>query len=89
MITKFLYRYVVKRTSTFFLSAVIAAMFFERAVDHACESIFERVNEGRLWMHIKHRYEDKSLQVSHKRKSVEEDASKKKVESNPDKKDNS
>ncbi|CAL1678618.1 unnamed protein product [Lasius platythorax] len=52
------YRYVCKRSSTFTLGIVISAVFFERAYDEACEYIFETVNNGRLWKHIKHRYEN-------------------------------
>ncbi|XP_076667569.1 cytochrome b-c1 complex subunit 9-like [Andrena cerasifolii] len=81
MVARFLYRYVFKRTSTFVLSIVVTSMFFERAYDHACEEIFEWVNEGRLWMHIKHKYEDPPKEVSYKRKLVEEKSSNSQKES--------
>lgn len=46
MISRFLYRYIFKRTSSFVLSIVITSVFFEKAYDHACEEIFEWINEG-------------------------------------------
>ena len=46
MIHRAIYQLVFKRSSTFTLAMVISAMFFERAADHFCESIFEKHNEG-------------------------------------------
>ncbi|XP_076166289.1 cytochrome b-c1 complex subunit 9-like [Ptiloglossa arizonensis] len=66
MAARFLYRYVFKRTSTFVFGVVVTSMFFERAYDHACESIFEWSNEGRLWTHIKDKYEDRSQLLNYK-----------------------
>ncbi|PBC33828.1 Cytochrome b-c1 complex subunit [Apis cerana cerana] len=63
MISRFIYRYIFKRTSSFVLSIVIASVFFERAYDHACENIFEWINKGRLWTHIKHKYENTSKMI--------------------------
>nr|KAF7431596.1 hypothetical protein H0235_004520 [Vespula pensylvanica] len=61
MIRRLLYRYVFKRTSTYVLGIVVTSMFFERTYDYLCESIFEWINDGRLWMHIKHQYENPPL----------------------------
>lgn len=46
MVSRFIYRYIFKRTSSFVLSIVIASVFFERAYDQACENIFEWINKG-------------------------------------------
>ncbi|XP_076302996.1 cytochrome b-c1 complex subunit 9-like [Lasioglossum baleicum] len=75
MISRFLYRCVFKRTSSFVLSVVVASVFFERAYDHACESTFEWINEGRLWMHIKHKYEETPHTLNYQHNSVEESTS--------------
>uniref|UniRef100_A0ABD2XH11 Cytochrome b-c1 complex subunit 9 n=1 Tax=Trichogramma kaykai TaxID=54128 RepID=A0ABD2XH11_9HYME len=53
-----IYHYIFKRTSTFILAVVVTSVFFERTYDHLCEAIFERINRGRLWRHIKHKYEN-------------------------------
>ncbi|XP_024868328.1 cytochrome b-c1 complex subunit 9 [Temnothorax curvispinosus] len=62
------YRYVFKRSSTFTLGVVISAMFFERAYDQACDYIHETVNKGRLWKHIKHRYENSIMETRYTRR---------------------
>lgn len=41
-----LYRTVFKRTSTMIVAVVFTAFFFERAVDQACDSYFDKRNEG-------------------------------------------
>ncbi|XP_026670895.1 cytochrome b-c1 complex subunit 9 isoform X6 [Ceratina calcarata] len=71
MISRLIYRYIFKRTSSFVLSIVIASMFFERAYDHACENIFEWINEGRLWKDIKHKYENPPQTLTYQDNSVE------------------
>ncbi|XP_044764103.1 cytochrome b-c1 complex subunit 9 [Coccinella septempunctata] len=52
-----LYNLVFKRTSTFALTCAVSVLFFERTFDLASEKIFDKVNEGKLWKDIKHRYE--------------------------------
>ncbi|EFA05757.1 ubiquinol-cytochrome c reductase complex 7.2kDa protein [Tribolium castaneum] len=52
-----IYNTVFKRTSTFALACVCATFFFERTFDLGSEYLFEKVNEGKLWKHIKHNYE--------------------------------
>jgi hypothetical protein len=56
-ISSTLYNSIFKRTSTFALACVGAALFFERTFDLGSELLFEKVNEGKLWKHIKHNYE--------------------------------
>lgn len=46
-----------RRTSTFALTVVLGAVLFERAFDQGADAIFEHLNEGKLWKHIKHKYE--------------------------------
>lgn len=41
-----IYNTVFKRTSTFALACVASAFFFERGFDLACETVFNRINEG-------------------------------------------
>ncbi|XP_067911196.1 cytochrome b-c1 complex subunit 9 [Heterodontus francisci] len=52
-----LYTMVFKRSSTFALSIVLGAVFFERVFDQAGDALFEHINDGKLWKHIKHNYE--------------------------------
>lgn len=41
----------------FALTVVLGAVLFERAFDQGADAIFEHLNEGKLWKHIKHKYE--------------------------------
>lgn len=41
-----LYNLVLRRTSTFSLTVIAAAFFFERAFDIASDKIFDTVNKG-------------------------------------------
>ncbi|NXV75350.1 QCR9 protein, partial [Atlantisia rogersi] len=51
------YSALFRRTSTFAFTIVLGAVVFERAFDQGADAIFERLNEGKLWKHIKHKYE--------------------------------
>ncbi|XP_056384672.1 cytochrome b-c1 complex subunit 9 [Hyla sarda] len=51
------YRAVFRRTSTFTLSIVLGVVLFERAFDQGADALFEHLNRGKMWKHIKHRYE--------------------------------
>ncbi|XP_042661718.1 cytochrome b-c1 complex subunit 9 [Tyto alba] len=51
------YGALFRRTSTFALTIVLGAVLFERAFDQGADAIFEHLNEGKLWKHIKHKYE--------------------------------
>ncbi|XP_069726817.1 cytochrome b-c1 complex subunit 9 [Phaenicophaeus curvirostris] len=51
------YRGLFRRTSTFALTIVLGAVLFERAFDQGADAIFDRLNQGKLWKHIKHKYE--------------------------------
>ncbi|KAL4636101.1 cytochrome b-c1 complex subunit 9 [Arapaima gigas] len=46
-----------RRTSTFAISIMVGAVFFERAFDQGGDAIFEQINRGKLWKHIKHTYD--------------------------------
>ncbi|XP_032678781.1 cytochrome b-c1 complex subunit 9-like [Odontomachus brunneus] len=52
-----LYNIFLKRTSTFTLTVLTAAFVFERTFDLASDKIFDTVNKGKLWKHIKDKYE--------------------------------
>ncbi|KAJ4445299.1 Cytochrome b-c1 complex subunit 9, partial [Periplaneta americana] len=51
------YNALFKRTSTFAATIMFGAFFFERTFDVTSEYIFESINKGKLWKHIKHNYE--------------------------------
>ncbi|CAG9854319.1 unnamed protein product [Phyllotreta striolata] len=51
------YNAIFKRTSTMALAVIVSAFAFERTFDLVTDSIFEKVNEGKLWKHIKDKYE--------------------------------
>ncbi|XP_072921620.1 cytochrome b-c1 complex subunit 9 [Hemitrygon akajei] len=53
------YNLLFRRTSTFALTIVTGAFIFERVFDQAGDAIFERINQGKLWKHIRHNYENK------------------------------
>ncbi|XP_012225018.1 cytochrome b-c1 complex subunit 9 [Linepithema humile] len=52
-----LYNLVLKRTSTFTVTIIATAFIFERGFDLASEKIFDTINKGKLWKHIKDKYE--------------------------------
>ncbi|CAB4009476.1 cytochrome b-c1 complex subunit 9 [Paramuricea clavata] len=52
-----IYNALFRRTSTFALTIVVGAVLFERVFDQALDNHYERVNQGKLWKHIKHKYE--------------------------------
>ncbi|XP_050779847.1 cytochrome b-c1 complex subunit 9 isoform X1 [Gopherus flavomarginatus] len=52
-----LYSVFFRRTSTFALTIVLGALVFERVFDQGADAFYERLNHGKLWKHIKHKYE--------------------------------
>ncbi|XP_006890197.1 PREDICTED: cytochrome b-c1 complex subunit 9-like [Elephantulus edwardii] len=52
-----LYSLLFRRTSTFALTIAVGALFFERAFDQGADMIYEHINQGKLWKHIKHKYQ--------------------------------
>ncbi|XP_069449887.1 cytochrome b-c1 complex subunit 9 [Ovis canadensis] len=58
-LTARLYSLLFCRTSTFALTIIVGALFFERAFDQGADAIYEHINEGKLCKHIKHKYENK------------------------------
>ncbi|XP_072352172.1 cytochrome b-c1 complex subunit 9 [Scyliorhinus torazame] len=54
------YTLMFRRSSTFALSIVVGAVFFERVFDQVGDAVFEHMNQGKLWKHIKHNYEKSS-----------------------------
>ncbi|GLH08743.1 Cytochrome b-c1 complex subunit 9 [Gryllus bimaculatus] len=53
-----IYQILFRRTSTFALTIIGGAFFFERAFDLGSEKLFEEINKGKLWKDIKHNYEE-------------------------------
>jgi ubiquinol-cytochrome c reductase subunit 9 len=47
------YHTLGKRTSTYALTIVGGAFLFERVFDHGADYIFESINRGKLFKHIK------------------------------------
>lgn len=52
-----IYQNIFRRTSSFVFAAVCGAFMFERGFELVSDGIFETVNQGKLWKHIKHRYD--------------------------------
>ena len=50
------YRSALQRTSTFALTIIAGAVVFERVFDQGTDYMFERMNQGKLWKHIKDKY---------------------------------
>jgi len=57
IVTK-VYNTVFRRTSTFALACIVGAFGFERAFDMGSERLYENMNQGKLWKHIAHKYEE-------------------------------
>ncbi|MEE6526634.1 hypothetical protein FKM82_027377 [Ascaphus truei] len=54
-----IYQALFRRTSTFALTIVVGALLFERAFDQGADALYDHLNRGKLWEHIKHKYEQK------------------------------
>ncbi|KAM9099409.1 cytochrome b-c1 complex subunit 9 [Sarcophilus harrisii] len=53
-----LYSVFFRRSSAFALTIAVGALFFERAFDQGGDALYETINQGKLWKHIKHKYEE-------------------------------
>ncbi|XP_023679128.1 cytochrome b-c1 complex subunit 9 [Paramormyrops kingsleyae] len=53
------YNLLFRRTSTFAVTIMVGAVLFERVFDQGGDTIFEQLNRGKLWKHIKHNHESK------------------------------
>uniref|UniRef100_T2M465 Complex III subunit 9 n=1 Tax=Hydra vulgaris TaxID=6087 RepID=T2M465_HYDVU len=51
------YNLLFKRSSTFAVTIIVGAFLFERTFDPIMDGIWERRNQGKLWNHIKSKYE--------------------------------
>ncbi|XP_033951709.1 cytochrome b-c1 complex subunit 9 [Gymnodraco acuticeps] len=58
-LAKSVYNLLFRRTSTFAVTIMVGAVFFERLFDQGGDAIFEELNRGKLWEHIEHKYEIK------------------------------
>ncbi|KAG5261794.1 hypothetical protein AALO_G00288470 [Alosa alosa] len=58
-LAKSVYNLIFRRTSTFAITIMVGAVVFERVFDQGGDAIFEQINRGKLWKHIKHNYEEK------------------------------
>ncbi|XP_069762472.1 cytochrome b-c1 complex subunit 9 [Narcine bancroftii] len=57
VLVRLAYNLLFRRTSTFALTIVVGALVFKRVFDQVGDTIFERINDVKLWKHIKHKYE--------------------------------
>ncbi|XP_077996005.1 cytochrome b-c1 complex subunit 9-like [Glandiceps talaboti] len=48
-----IYNALFRRTSTFAFTIIVGAVFFERVFDQGADAVFEYVNRGKMWKHIK------------------------------------
>ncbi|KAM0725673.1 Cytochrome b-c1 complex subunit 9 [Formica fusca] len=53
-----LYNVVLRRTSSFAVVVLASTFVFERGFDLAADQIFDTINKGKLWKHIKDKYEE-------------------------------
>ncbi|XP_068430224.1 cytochrome b-c1 complex subunit 9 [Clinocottus analis] len=58
-LAKTVYNLLFRRTSTFAVTIMVGAIFFERVFDQAGDAVFDQLNRGKLWKHIQHNYENK------------------------------
>ncbi|XP_070707072.1 cytochrome b-c1 complex subunit 9 [Pempheris klunzingeri] len=58
-LVKSVYNLLFRRTSSFAITIMVGAVLFERLFDQGGDAIFEQLNRGKLWKHIKHNYESK------------------------------
>ncbi|XP_047620173.1 cytochrome b-c1 complex subunit 9-like [Phacochoerus africanus] len=54
-----LYSLLFHWTSTFTLTIAVGALFFQHTFHQGPDAIYEHINLGKLWKHIKHKYENK------------------------------
>lgn len=52
-----LYRRVFRRSSTFALTCVVGAVFFERAFGQMTDAIWRRINAGKLYPDVARKWE--------------------------------
>ncbi|XP_008284709.1 cytochrome b-c1 complex subunit 9 [Stegastes partitus] len=53
------YNLFLRKTSAFAVTVMVGAVLFERVFDQGGDALFEELNRGKLWKHIKHNYEKK------------------------------
>ncbi|XP_055125285.1 cytochrome b-c1 complex subunit 9-like [Symphalangus syndactylus] len=54
-----LYSLLFRRTSTFALTIAVGVLFFQRVFHQGAGKIYLHISEGKLWKHIKQKYEKK------------------------------
>lgn len=52
-LTKTVYNNLFRRSSTFALTILVGAFFFERVFDRASDGLFNNLNVGKQWMDVK------------------------------------
>ena len=55
-VIRVVYNTFLRRGSTFLLTMVVGAVFFERLTDKWIDSYWGRMNRGKLWKDIEHKY---------------------------------
>nr|CAD7414609.1 unnamed protein product [Timema poppensis] len=56
-ISSIVYNALFKRTSTFAATIIVGAFFFERSFELGSNYIYDSINKGKLWKHIKDNYD--------------------------------
>ncbi|XP_017265980.1 cytochrome b-c1 complex subunit 9 [Kryptolebias marmoratus] len=59
-LSKTIYNVFFRRSSVFTVTIVVSTLVFERAFDQGGDALFEHLNRGKLWKHIKHNYSEKT-----------------------------
>ena len=59
-VIRVVYNTFLRRGSTFVLTMVVGAVFFERLTDKYIDMYWEHLNKGKLWKHIEHKYREDS-----------------------------
>lgn len=50
------YNTLFRRSSTFMVTIFVGAFVFERVFDDGMDRLWERINQGKLWKHVKGNY---------------------------------
>ncbi|XP_016662222.1 cytochrome b-c1 complex subunit 9 [Acyrthosiphon pisum] len=55
-VVKVFYQTILRRPSRFFVVVAVGSLFFERTLDIGIENLYDRINRGKQWKDIAHKY---------------------------------
>eukprot|EP00102_Acyrthosiphon_pisum_P007306 XP_003242049.1 PREDICTED: cytochrome b-c1 complex subunit 9 [Acyrthosiphon pisum] len=55
-VVKVFYQTILRRPSRFFVVVAVGSLFFERTLDIGIENLYDRINHGKQWKDIAHKY---------------------------------